>query len=311
MILNLKKLNKHIASIHFKMDTLQSCIKLMKQNCYFGSIEFKVGHQLYKFITLPNGLSSAPRIFTKLMKPEYSTLRTTGHISSGYLDDSFLFGTPDQCKADINDIFTLFGYLGFNVSREESITHQTQAIEHLGFVLNSINMTVTLPKEKIDTIIQLESDILESQSCSIREDAKLIGTLLSCSPGVKYGHCSTNSLNMTKIAALKKHRGSFEAQMQFSELAKSDIRRWTTKSWQNIKAISHGNPYFSITADASLEGWGACKNGMELTGSRWLAEETAECENINCLELKAAKFGLLSLCEKEEHVHIHCLTSTF
>ena len=151
-------------------------------------LKFRVGHQLNKFITLPNGLSFAPRIFTKLTRPVYSILRTRGHISSGYLDDSFLLGdTPDQCKANINDTrFTPFGDLGFNVSREKSITYPTQVIEHLGFVLNSINITVTLPKEKVDTIIQLGSDSLESQSCSIRS-AKRIGTLVSCSPDVEYG----------------------------------------------------------------------------------------------------------------------------
>ena len=169
------------------------------------------------------------------MKPVYSTLQTRGQISSGYLDDSFLLGhTPDQCKPNINDTFTLFGDLGFNVSREKSITHPTQVIEHLGFVLNSIIMTVTLPKEKIDTVIQLGSDILENQSCSIREAAKLIGTLVSCFPGVEYGPLFYKQLELEKIAALKKYRGSFEAQMQFLELAKSDIRWWTTKSWQNI-----------------------------------------------------------------------------
>ena len=39
MILNLKKLNKHVADIHFKMDTLQSCINLMKKNCFMGSLD--------------------------------------------------------------------------------------------------------------------------------------------------------------------------------------------------------------------------------------------------------------------------------
>ena len=48
------------------------------------------------------------------------------------------------------------------MSREQSITHPIQVIEHLGFVLNSINMTVTIPEEKMDTIIQLGSDILEA-----------------------------------------------------------------------------------------------------------------------------------------------------
>ena len=44
---------------------------------------------------------------------------------------------------------------------------------------------------------------------------------------------------------------------------------------------------------------------MEFTGGRWIAGEIAECESINCLELKAAKLGLPSLCEKEKHVDIH------
>ena len=236
MILNLKKLNKHIAHNHFKIDTLQSCINLMNKNYYMGSLDlsdayysisispesqkylkFRVGHQLNKFITLPNGLSSAPRIFTKLMKPVYSKLRTRGHISSGYLDDSFLLGdTPDQCKANIYDTrFTPFGDLGFNVSREKSITHPTQVIEHVGFVLNSINMTMTLPKEKIDKIIQLGSDILESQSCSIRETAKLIGTPVTCYPDVEYGPLFYKQLELEKFAALKKYRRSLKLKCSF------------------------------------------------------------------------------------------------
>ena len=90
MILNLKNLNKFISHIHFKMDALQSCITLMTKNCFMASLDltdaycsvsispdspkylkFQLGSQLYKFITLPNGLGSALRIFTKLMKPVY------------------------------------------------------------------------------------------------------------------------------------------------------------------------------------------------------------------------------------------------
>ena len=47
-------------------------------------------------------------------------------------------------------------------------------------------MTLTLLKEKIVTVIELGSDILESQSCSIREATKLIGTLVSFSPDVEH-----------------------------------------------------------------------------------------------------------------------------
>ena len=139
MISNLKNLNKFISHIHFKMDTLQSCINLMTENCFMASLDlthayysvsispdsqrylkFQVGSQFYKFITLPNGLSSAPRIFTKLMKPVYSTLRARGLVSSGYLDDSFLLGDSFvQCQTNVNNTYTLFeggiGIFGFAV----------------------------------------------------------------------------------------------------------------------------------------------------------------------------------------------------
>ena len=136
-------------------------------------LKFKVGCQFYKFITLPNGLSSSPRIFTKLMKPAYSTLRTRGHMSSGHLDDSFLLGdTYVQYQSNVNNTYGLFGDLGFNVSKEKSITQPTQVIDHLGFVFNSIDMTMRLTKETIQTIVQLGQDILKrvlfsKRSCPI------------------------------------------------------------------------------------------------------------------------------------------------
>ena len=48
-------------------------------------------------------------------------------------------------------------------------------------------MTVSLTKDKIDNITCLGQDIISRRSCSIREAAQLIGTLVSCSSGVEYG----------------------------------------------------------------------------------------------------------------------------
>ena len=39
MILNLKNLNKFNSHIHFKMDTLQSCINLITRNCFVASLD--------------------------------------------------------------------------------------------------------------------------------------------------------------------------------------------------------------------------------------------------------------------------------
>ena len=105
LILNLKKLNGYIVYHHFEMDSLQSAVQLMKPNCWMAVLDlrdayysvpiatedrkylrFGHGGQLYEFVCLPNGLSSAPRIFTKLLKPALTVLRDDGVLIIVYID---------------------------------------------------------------------------------------------------------------------------------------------------------------------------------------------------------------------------------
>ena len=102
-ILNLKGLNQFVTYHHFKMETLQSIVQLVEKNCCMCSLEdayYTVGvspsHRkylsfmwkdvLYQFTCLPNGLSSCPRKFTKLLNPPLTELHKKGHISASYID---------------------------------------------------------------------------------------------------------------------------------------------------------------------------------------------------------------------------------
>ena len=49
LILSLQNLNDHVEHHHFKMDTLQSAIRLMKQNCYMASVD--LSHAYYSVPT--------------------------------------------------------------------------------------------------------------------------------------------------------------------------------------------------------------------------------------------------------------------
>ena len=88
------------------MDTIETVISLVRHNCYMASLDlsnayfsvpinvsdrcylrFEWNDQLFQFTAVPNGLSSGPRIFTKLLKPVYAVLREMGHVISGYIDD--------------------------------------------------------------------------------------------------------------------------------------------------------------------------------------------------------------------------------
>lgn len=42
------------------------------------------------------GLASAPRIFTQLLKPVFSTLRKRGHVNIAYIDDSMLVSKTES-----------------------------------------------------------------------------------------------------------------------------------------------------------------------------------------------------------------------
>ena len=98
MILNLKPLNKFVDYHHFKMDTFRTALKLIRPGCFRASVDLKYAYysipiaeedrkllmfqwkgKYYQFTCLPNGLSSAPRIFTKILKqsmPVYVLLAT-------------------------------------------------------------------------------------------------------------------------------------------------------------------------------------------------------------------------------------------
>ena len=123
------------------MDSIQTITKLVEKNCYMSALDLKdayysipiKGHDQkflqfewkgsrYQFTCLPNGLSSAPRTFTKILKPVLATLHTMGHISTVHIDDCYLQGkTYNQCIANVIDSIILFDCLGFVVHPSKSI----------------------------------------------------------------------------------------------------------------------------------------------------------------------------------------------
>ena len=106
-------------------------------------LKFKLNGNLYQYTCLPNGLSSAPWIVTELLKPIYSILQGMGHVISDYIDDSYLQGdTYNESTKNITDSSKLITELGFIAHPEKSVTVPSQSLVSLGFILNSVTMTV-------------------------------------------------------------------------------------------------------------------------------------------------------------------------
>ena len=80
--------------------------------------------ELYEFTCPPNGLSCAPRIFTKILKPPLSTLYKQGHIAVAHLDDRYLQGqTYEKCVQNVIDTSVLLGQIRFGCASREVHFH--------------------------------------------------------------------------------------------------------------------------------------------------------------------------------------------
>ena len=324
MILDLTWVNKHVIYEHFKMCSLETAKYMLRKDCWMASVDlrdayysvrvheddrkflrFKWNGIIYQFTCMPNGLSCAPRFFTKLLNPVFAYLRNLGHESFQYIDDSFVVAdTKEQCIASVTALCKLLEDLGFIIHNEKSILEPTKEIDFLGFTLNSIDMKVFLTQDKQDKFIKAANETLQKTSTSIREVAGLIGLMTAYSRAFNFAQAHIKSLEKDKNVALVKSKGNFSAFMTISQLGKSDIFWWLHNIHKSGKTVSISNPDFVLFVDASEQGWGA-HVGTVNTGGRWNSEELKD--HINVLELRAIYLALQSFC-KQENLHVKIFT---
>ena len=157
MILNLKLLNEAIEYIHFKMESLQSALRMMRSGCYMASIDLKDAYytvsvnmeyrkflrflwkgQLFEYTCLPNGLARSPRLSTKIMKPVFGHLRSLGYLSVIYIDDTYLQGqTYEECCNNVQSTSNLISELGFCINEDKSEFRSSKQLVFLGNYLNT------------------------------------------------------------------------------------------------------------------------------------------------------------------------------
>ena len=307
------------------MDTLEAAVNMMRPGCFMASVDLKdayynfpihASHQkylkfwfdgaLYKYTCLPIGLASAPRIFTKLLKPVYATLRSMGHLNSGYIDDSYLQGdTSAECHKYVTDTITLFTKLGFHIHPEKSVFIPSQKLTFLGFVLDSIAMTVTLTEEKVQGILSVCASQLKTQMPTIRQVAEVIAILVSNFPGAQYGPLPYRHLERDKYLALVANKGDYGGEMQLSPPALAELQWWRDNAQTLKRDIQHAHLSTSIQSDASTLCWGAVfgtRTALDSTPttrpstttlSQWPASTTQESssDGMSCVRRSFSRYN--------------------
>ena len=323
VILNLKELNQFVGNYHFKMETLKSALTLIKPACWFCSLDikdayysvniaqdsrkflrFQWNNDTYEFTCLPMGLASSPRIFTKLMKPIFSHLRKHGLMNVIYIDDILLVGeSQEECYYNVSNTVNVLDDLGFTIHPHKSVLQPTQYIQFLGFMLNSVTMTVKLTSEKVRNIQNVCEVLLSSEKVTLRQFAQLVGMLVAAEPGVEYAKLHYKQLEIEKDGALKRNKGNFEAYVVLTEQSKREIQWWQENIPIAYKPLTRAPPNITLKSDSSRFGWGGVNEdtGNAINGI-W---EISDMENhINYLELLAGFNTLKGLCSENKNVHI-------
>uniref|UniRef100_A0AC35F1D6 Reverse transcriptase domain-containing protein n=1 Tax=Panagrolaimus sp. PS1159 TaxID=55785 RepID=A0AC35F1D6_9BILA len=289
-VINLKKLNQKICVKHFKMESLLLVKDLVTPGSFMAKIDMKDA-----YFALPFGLATAPRVYTKVIRPVAAFLRARGIKLIVYLDDwLFIADSAKQLRDDLRRASDLFKALGLMVNEEKSAREPVQKIEFLGLTIDSQKMCFAVPVEKQTKINTLATEICVQDQVQARKISKLCGMLASIKLASEW-----SSLNARHLQRCLKGIGpdteQFDKIITVSAPAKQEGMFWAKATIDRFsKAIIPPAISLVVRTDASGQGWG-CHFMSTSTGGRW--DKTESKLHINILELKAAMFGLQIACK--------------
>ena len=323
-VVNLKPLNQYLAYEHFKMEGIHMLRDLLKKGDFLVKIDLKdayltvpiwKNHQKYlrflwkgsmlEFGCLPFGLATAPRVFTKLMKPVVGALRQRGIRLIIYLDDLLILAeSHDQALHHAASTLNLLEGLGFIVNYQKSQLLPSQKIEFLGFLIDSNTMTLQLPGEKLRKIRKKCQELLAQTTVSVRELSKFLGLLTSSIQAIFPAPLHYRHLQRLKNTTLASQK-TYNAMVALDQAAHEEILWWKDHlhAW-NGRALFQDPVDLVIETDASRKGCGAYCQGVR-TGGPWSFEEKRL--HINCLELLAGSLAVKTFTKSKVCAHVKLL----
>ena len=199
--INLKSFNSFVEVPHFKMEGIHTLRSLVGKGDWLVKIDlkdafflhpicqehkkflcFQVEDKLYQFNCLPFGLTSAPWVFTKTLKPAIALGRELGMQLVVYIDEILLMAeTQEKARDQATCIIHLLQCLGFTINTMKTITEPTQIIDFLGITVNTVTMELALPPEEIKKIRAESRKLLEAELVSARALSRLIGKMNAAS----------------------------------------------------------------------------------------------------------------------------------
>ena len=305
-ILNLKSINKRfIRPKGFRMETLASIIPLLEKGMWATTIDLKDAYLHiaihpehrrylafryqevdYQFRVLPFGLSTAPRVFTRVTRTIVAFLRRQGISIFSYIDDWLVVsGSEERARRDTAITVSLLEDLGWLINREKSNLTPQQSQTYLGARLN-MQIGRAFPTElRVERMIQLSSKLMFAHEATARTWLQLLGNMASLVEILDLCRLRMRPLQVHLLSHYNPRTDPMTKVIPVPEEMVPFLAWWATRgNVDSGRLFKDDRPETTLTTDASLLGWGATWKNLVVQGS-WSAED-AEV-HINVLETEA------------------------
>ena len=203
LILDLSNLNFYVRKDKVKFEDWKIAAQYFQKDSYLYKFDLKSGYfhidicpshmtylgfswnsKFYCYTVLPFGLSSAPYIFTKCLRPMVKFWRQNSIKIVLYLDDGLGVSESERsCTTDIEFVTHSLANAGFILNNEKSILYPTQCLEWLGIMWDSPNFVLSIPDRRVQDSLAV---LRQVRGCIPRVTARLLakctGKVISLSP---------------------------------------------------------------------------------------------------------------------------------
>jgi hypothetical protein len=223
-----------------KLDLQDAYFSVPIHNSHKKYLRFVFQGITYEFQCLPFVLSSAPRTFTKLLKPVIVLLRTHGIRIVIYLDDMLILDqSPERLSSIFRSVVNLLQRLGFLIKQEKCSQAPSQCLEFLGSLINSREMTQAVPNDKLQKL-QIEcKNAIQNLWLTLKELSALLGRMNHCSQvGLAQGPLHYRALQRHYINSVHQNkRLSNKTKVYLTGKSLTDLQWWILHTDHGFKAI--------------------------------------------------------------------------
>ncbi|KAJ1135717.1 hypothetical protein NDU88_002152 [Pleurodeles waltl] len=243
-ILDLRILNWFLKQEKFKMLTLAQVLLALNdgdwmvsvdlQDAYFHIpilkshrryLRFVVESQHFQFAVLPFDLTSAPRVFTKVMSVVAAELRRKGIAIFPYLDDWLIKAKdPELVLHHLQSTTQLLFDLGFSVNVPKSHLEPSQRLLFIGAVLDTTLGRAFPPPQRIRDIQALVPMFQSGVVSLVLKVLRLLGLFASCILLVTHARWHMRALQWCLWKQWSQHKGDLEGSVRISGDAAADLK---------------------------------------------------------------------------------------